>query len=172
VKTRSFVSVARTAALIPVALLIAFPGMTRVVVAHEHLAEPQSPPSAAQLSVHSAWARATPAGAGSGGAYFTILNAGKQTDTLVSLASPAAERVEMHRTVIENGLSRMRPAGQLVINPGQTLHVAPGGLHVMLTGLKKPLVAGTRLPLVLTFRQAGEITVQVSVRAPMEHSKP
>ena len=57
----------------------------------------------------------------------------------------------------------MRPAGQIVIAPGQTVTAEPGGLHVMLTGLKKPLVAGTRVPLVLTFRHAGAITVQVDV---------
>ncbi len=117
------------------------------------------------LSVSKAWARATPAGIAVGGAYFTIVNRGKQADTLVSLRSPVAAMVELHRTTVENGLSRMRPAGQIVIAPGETVKAEPGGLHVMLMGLKSPLVSGARVPLVLTFQQAGAITVQVQVQA-------
>jgi copper(I)-binding protein len=122
------------------------------------------PASSGALSISNVWARATPAGVDVGGAYFTILNRGHQPDTLLSLASPAASMVELHRTTIENGLARMRPAGAVEIAPGQTVTAGPGGLHVMLVGLQRPLVAGSRVPLVLTFRRAGAITVQVDVQ--------
>jgi copper(I)-binding protein len=124
----------------------------------------RSAANASCLTVGNVWGRATPAGVDVGGAYFTIVNRGNQTDTLLSLASPIAATVELHRTTAANGFSRMRPAGQVVIAPGQTVTVEPGALHVMLIGLKTPLVAGTRVPLVLTFRQAGVITVQMDVR--------
>jgi hypothetical protein len=94
----------------------------------------------------------------------TIVNRGTQADTLISLTSPVAAMVELHRTTVENGISRMRPAGQIVIAPGQTVKVQTGALHVMLMELKKPLVAGTKVPLVLQFRQAGAITVQMDVQ--------
>jgi copper(I)-binding protein len=117
------------------------------------------------LAVTNVWARATPAGVDVGGAYFTIVNRGKQPDVLLSLASPAASMVALHRTTMESGLSRMRPAGEVVIAPGQTVTAGPGGLHVMLMDLNKPLVAGTRVPLVMTFRLAGAITVQMDIQA-------
>jgi len=129
------------------------------------------------LSVSNAWARATPSGSSVGGAYFTIVNRGKQADTLLAVSSPAAAMVGLHRTTVENGMSRMRSAGQIVIAPGQTVKAEPGGLHVMLMGLKYPLVAGKQVQLVLTFQQAGAITVQVDVQpigsaAPEGHADP
>ena len=111
-----------------------------------------------------AWARATPPGARVGAAYFTIENPGK-ADVLLAIASPAAARAELHRTTLENGMSRMRPAGEVVIAAGATVKVEPGGLHVMLMDLKAPLVAGTTVPLQLTFRNAGTVTVQAEVQA-------
>jgi copper(I)-binding protein len=115
------------------------------------------------MSVSQAWIRATPAGVAVGAAYFTVVNHGKQSDTLVAVTSPVATRAELHRTTMESGLARMRPAGQIVLTPGQTVKAEPGSLHLMLTGLGKPLVAGTSVPLVLHFRQAGAITVQMQV---------
>lgn len=123
------------------------------------------------IAVTGAWARATPPGVKVGAAYLSILNRGKQTDYLQSVSSAAASTAEMHRTTHENGVSRMRPAGALPIAAGQALKAEPGGLHVMLTGLKQPLVAGSRVPLVLGFRDAGAVTVQVEIRgaAAMPH---
>jgi copper(I)-binding protein len=118
----------------------------------------------ADLSVSNAWGRATPAGVAVGAAYFTVVNHGKQSDTLVAVTSPVAATAELHRTSVEGSLARMRPAGQVVITPGQTVKAEPGGLHLMLTGLRKPLVAGSQVPLVLHFRQAGAITVQMDVQ--------
>lgn len=121
--------------------------------------------SAGALVVSEAWARATPTGATVTAAYFTIENRGSQPDTLVALSSTAARLAELHRTTFQNGMSRMRPAGEITLAPGSTLKAEPGGLHVMLTGLKAPLVAGTKVPLVLQFEQGGAITLQVDVRA-------
>ena len=60
-------------------------------------------------------------------------------------------------------MARMRPAGALVVGPNATLTAEPGGLHLMLVDLKSPLVAGTLVPLVLAFKAAGEITVQLKI---------
>jgi len=145
-----------------VSLLLGVAGVARAATEGGHSA--QVPANAGNLIVTNAWARATPAGVDVGGAYFTIINRGRQSDTLLSLASPAASIVQLHRSTMEDGFARMRPAGTVVIAPGQTVAAGPGGLHVMLMELKKPLVSGTRVPLVLTFRQAGAITVQMDVQ--------
>jgi copper(I)-binding protein len=157
------------------ALLDRFQGTTKVQPADgksNHHAAPaaQAAPRPAPapgpgpgIIVTGAWARAAPQGVAVGAAYFVITNQGRQADTLVSISSPAAATVELHRTTVENGVSRMRPAGQPAIAPGETLKAEPGQLHVMLKGLSHPLVAGTRVPLVLTFRRAGPITVQMDV---------
>ncbi len=119
-----------------------------------------------------AWARATPAGIKVGAAYFTVVNRSGKGDVLLAIESPMAARAEVHRTLHQDGLSRMRLAGDIPIAAGQMLRAAPGGLHVMLTDLKQPLVAGQKIPLTLHFRGAGAMQVQAEVRtaaAGMEH---
>lgn len=109
------------------------------------------------------WSRPTAAGMPVGVAYLSITNNGSRPDTLFGAHSPVAARVEFHRTLIERGMARMRPAGRVVIAARSTVAAEPGGLHLMLIELKEPLVAGTLVPLVLRFETAGEITVYLRV---------
>jgi copper(I)-binding protein len=122
--------------------------------------------SLGQLVISHVWARPTASGMPMGAAYLSITNKGSREDTLIGAQTPAATRVEFHRTTLEDGMARMRPATSLVIGPGETLTAAPGGLHLMLVDLKAPLTEGARVPLVLTFRNAGEITVQLTIGTP------
>jgi copper(I)-binding protein len=119
--------------------------------------------TAGNLVIAHPWSRPTAPGMPMGVAYFAITNNGPQEDELLSARTPAAARVEFHRTIFEGGMARMRPAGTLAIAPGKTLRAEPGGLHLMLVELKTPLVDGTTVPLVLTFKSAGEVTVQLRV---------
>lgn len=107
------------------------------------------------------WARATPVKVG--GAYMTIRNRGTAADRLVKVASPAAEKAEIHETRIEGGTAMMRPVSALELKPGATVELKPGGLHLMLIGLERPLKEGENLKLVLTFEKAGTIEVEASV---------
>jgi len=107
------------------------------------------------------WARATPVKVG--GAYMTIRNRGTAPDRLLKVASPAAEKAEIHETRIEDGMAMMRATGALELKPGATIELKPGGLHVMLMGLERPLEEGESLKLVLTFEKAGTIEVEATV---------
>jgi copper(I)-binding protein len=60
-------------------------------------------------------------------------------------------------------MAKMRAADAVVVAPGTTVRAEPGGLHLMLVDLKTPLVEGSLVPLVLTFKSAGEVTVQLRV---------
>ena len=119
--------------------------------------------SVGQLVINHPWARPTASGMPTGVAYLSITNHGARADTLIAAHSPVAARVEFHRTSLEGGMAKMRPTGSLVIGPGETLTAAPGGLHLMLVDLEAPLVEGAMVPLVLTFKVAGEVTVQLHV---------
>jgi periplasmic copper chaperone A len=119
--------------------------------------------SVGNLVIAHPWARPTASGMPSGAAYLSITNHGSQQDVLIGARSPSAKRVEFHRTSIESGMAKMRPAGALVIEPGATLTAAPGGLHLMLVELETPLLLGASVPLVLTFKDAGEVTVQLKI---------
>lgn len=114
------------------------------------------------LEVVQAWSR--PAAAGMTGAgYMTVRNHGKQPQTLVKVESPIAKKVEMHRTVTAGGVSRMQPVGQLVIPAGGEAKFAPGGQHLMLIGLTRPLKAGQRVPATLTFASGVKVRADIVV---------
>ena len=115
------------------------------------------------LRIDHPFARATPPGARSGGAFFTIENAGTRSVKLLGVASPAAASVELHQMAMEGGVMRMRSVSAVEVRPGDKLELKPGGYHVMLSDLKEPLKAGDKFPLTLTFEGAGTIEVSVEV---------
>ena len=71
----------------------------------------------------------------------------------------------IHESSLLNGQSTMRVHEPLRVGAGETLHFAPGGLHIMLHGLKRPLAAGDEVPLVLRLEGGGLLTVTARVRA-------
>jgi len=115
------------------------------------------------IKVSEVWARATPASAKAGAIYLTASNSGTAADRLVSASTPAADKTELHETVMDNGVMKMRPVKSLPIAAGKSLVLKPGGYHVMLTGLKAPLKEGDSVPLTLTFEKAGTMQVTAKV---------
>jgi copper(I)-binding protein len=117
------------------------------------------------IVVGHAWSRPTAEGMSMGVGYFVMTNHGKSPDELVSASTPAAENVEFHESTLVDGMHRMRPRAGIPLAAGATVKLEPGGLHLMLVGLKVPLAAGTRIPLTLEFRQAGTITIELAIGA-------
>jgi len=122
------------------------------------------PALAGTLTITNAWSRSTPPGVKVGVVYFTLNNDTGKSDRLIRISSPVAENVQVHRTEILDGIARMREVAVLHVDAGQTLEFAPNGMHVMLTGLKKPLVEGEKFELELQFEVAGARKAQVVVR--------
>src|SRR5688572_15736601 len=91
------------------------------------------------LLIGNPWARATPSGASIGAGYLTITNRGAQPDRLIGGSAVPAARFEVHSTVVEDGVAKMRTLKSLEIGPGQTVELKPGGMHVMFVGLMQPL---------------------------------
>ena len=93
-------------------------------------------------------------------------NTGATADRLLSASSPAAEAVQVHEMKMEGNVMRMREiAGGLEIPPGATVTLAPGGLHIMMMGLKAPFKQGDKVPVTLVFEKAGKIDVELAVVA-------
>lgn len=119
---------------------------------------------AGDLVVTQAWSRATPKGAKAGAGYLTIDNKGSTPDRLIGGSADVAGKVEIHEMAMSNGVMKMRPLEKgLVIEPGKTVKLAPGGYHVMLMDLKSPLKQGEKLPITLEFEKAGKVTVSFDV---------
>jgi hypothetical protein len=116
------------------------------------------------LQIGQPWARATPPTAPSGGGFLTITNKGTAPDRLVSASSPAAGAVQVHEMKMEGSIMRMREVEKgLEIPPGATVTLAPGGLHLMMMGLKAPFKKDEKVPLTLVFEKAGKIDVELVV---------
>ena len=147
---------------------------------------PPAPPAAGPLTEHAAaapgistseaWAAVTPAGATVGAGYMTISNNGP-ADTLISATSSRAQRVELHEMSMDGDVMRMRPVPNFTVPADGVVSLTPNGLHLMLTGLSAPLVAGDNVPVTLTFERAGVVEVSLPVRertaseAEMQHEQ-
>jgi len=120
--------------------------------------------SAPVISVSEPFARQSPSEGGNGGAFMTITSRGG-ADRLVGASSGWAKTVELHETINDGGVMKMRPvpAGFEVPASG-ALELKPGGKHVMLIGLTKPLVGGEEIEITLRFEKSGDVTVKVPVR--------
>lgn len=117
------------------------------------------------LVIDHPWSRATAPSAPNGGAYLSIENKGATPDRLLSARGEAAGRIELHIHTMTNGVMQMRPAEGIEVPAGGKVELKPGVLHIMLLGLKAPLVKGERFALTLVFERAGEVPVDVVVDA-------
>lgn len=119
---------------------------------------------AANISVTDAWARATMPGQPVSGAYMQI-----QADAdarLVSVSSSVVPRVEVHEMNMDGGVMRMREVKAVELPKGKTVSLEPGGFHIMLMNLKKPIAAGDVIPLTLVVESGGKRqTVEVKAVA-------
>jgi copper(I)-binding protein len=132
-----------------------------------------SPAFADEGAIHVADAKARPtAPGGTGVVYMIVMNHGKADDDLTGLSTPIADKAEMHRSMDMNGMSHMETVADLPVKADAAVTFAPGGLHVMLTGLKQPLKLGDSFPLTLTFTKAGAVSVTVSVQQIKAAAKP
>lgn len=113
------------------------------------------------LEIGHPWTRATPKGAAVGGGYLTIKNTGTSPDRLISGSSEVSGRFEVHEMSTNNGVMKMRLLKDgLEIKPGETVKLAPGGFHIMMLDLKRPIKEGERVKGTLVFEKAGKVDVE------------
>ena len=124
---------------------------------------PLAQAAAGSLIVADAWTR--PAAAGQTGAgYLSITNRGLAADRLIAASTPAAATVSIHESAMLGSVATMRAVGAVTIAGGGTVLFKPGGLHLMLEGLKRPLKTGDRVAVTLVFAKAGRRSAVFAVR--------
>ncbi len=112
-------------------------------------------------------------GATHGAAYIvTLENTGKKADRLLGASTPVAQRAELHKmTVDAANVMRRREVVDIPLTPGVPVKTRPGGgWHIMLVGLKQPLVEGSSFPMTLEFERGGKTDVKVVVQVPKARS--
>ena len=109
------------------------------------------------------WARATASKARNGAVYLSIRNDTNAGDRILASQTEVARHAKLHNHIMAGGVMKMRPVATIDVPAHGMVMMRPGGLHVMLTGLKHPLVNGETLPLTVFFEQAGAVNVQVKI---------
>jgi copper(I)-binding protein len=115
------------------------------------------------LVVQDAWVRQVP-GSDVAAVYLTVRNPGTRSITIASVESPVAGHAMIHETRTVQGQSQMRPHEQLVVPAGQSVKLEPGGLHIMLHGMKQSAVVGQSVPVTLLLADGGKVSVAARVR--------
>lgn len=109
------------------------------------------------------WARATAADQSVSALYLAIESS--ENARLVDVRCPLAQGVELHQTTVEAGVARMRVVEQIDLPGRKTVSLAPGGYHVMLTGLKQPLKPGEIVPFTLILIASDGVRYEVETNA-------
>lgn len=117
----------------------------------------------AQVEIEKPWVRATAPGAKTAAGYMTIRNKSPQPDRLVGGASELAAKVETHVHLKDGEILRMREVKGYDIPARGRFELKPGGAHLMLVDIKRPLKEGEKVPVTLKFERAGELNVEFHV---------
>ncbi len=118
--------------------------------------------SIAEVTITDAWVRANAPGQSVGAAYMTLKS--PQDSTLISVETVSAGSVEIHSMTMNDGVMKMRMLDELALKAGKAEKLAPGGFHLMLFDLKKPLKSGEEVTFKLSFKdKANKVSVQTVV---------
>lgn len=119
---------------------------------------------AAGVQAHDAWVALTPPGAHATAGFMTLHNGGEADVDLVAAAADGFDAVELHRSFNENGMHRMVEQERIAIPAGEAVRLAPGGYHIMLIGLQRPLEEGDSVPIELTFDNGSRLVVEAPIK--------
>lgn len=116
-----------------------------------------------KIEVKDPWVREVPPTSKMSAAYMVIENKGRESDKLIDAVSNASKMTEIHETVE----GRMRRVKAIEVPAGGRVELKPGGYHMMLIDLNKPLKEGDKVEITLKFEKSGEIKVQAPVKKGM-----
>jgi copper(I)-binding protein len=120
------------------------------------------PAWAADLEVSGAFVRASPAMAGAGAGFLSIVNHGA-ADRLLGAEASVSKAVELHTHIKDGDVYRMRAVEAIAVPAHGTVQLKPGGDHIMFIGLSEPLKEGAKVAVTLKFEKAGAVKVEMPV---------
>jgi len=126
--------------------------------------------AAGPIEVREAYAHATSTAQPVGAGFLTVANSGG-ADRLIGVSCGCSQSTELHTLSMDGGVRRMRKLDAIEVPAKGSVVLEPGGLHLMLIGLKAPLAEGQAVPLELRFDKAGVVktTLKVRARVPAGH---
>jgi len=121
-----------------------------------------------KIKIEGAYTRTTVPGQKVAGGFMKIIDQGA-ADQLIGASSSVADEVQLHTMSMEGNTMQMRQVKAIDVPATGTVELKPGGLHLMLIGIKAPLKAGDLIAVKLKFAKAGEVEVKLPVQ-PMGHT--
>jgi periplasmic copper chaperone A len=118
----------------------------------------------AEVAIGDPYVRAVPPGQANSAVFMSLENRSDQDQALVAAESDVSEIVELHTHIEEGGMMRMRQIEKIDVPAGETVILQPGGLHVMLIGLRQALEPDQTIDLTLVFEDGSRMPVQAPVR--------
>jgi periplasmic copper chaperone A len=122
---------------------------------------------AATVTAKDVWVREAPAGRPTTAVFLVLTNSGNTARHVVSGATAVADTLELHEMKRDGNMMQMSPVSRITVPAGGDVTLRPGGLHLMLFGLRKPLVAGDTIRVSLTLDDGTKLEVPAEVRAMM-----
>lgn len=114
--------------------------------------------------VHDAWIAEGPPTVKTHAGYLDIENSGHTDVTLYEITSPDFERIEIHHSIIDDGIAKMLYQRSITIPAGSRLSFAPGTYHIMLFNARKPLLEGETIPLTFIFKDDSVIHIEAKIK--------
>jgi len=119
--------------------------------------------TASVIQIEDPWVRAVPPNANNSAIFLDLRNESEQLRKLVKVHSEVAERVELHTTKDEDGMLRKQRLEEVLIPALETQSFHPGGIHIMLIGLRSPLEVGGVIELELVYADQSKETISIPV---------
>jgi hypothetical protein len=123
------------------------------------------------ITVHDAYARATPPTAVNSAVFTTLINHSDKKRSIVAASTPAANKVELHDVTIDGDVMKMRQVQNITIPTNGEVELKPGSLHIMLFDLKNSLKEGEKISMTLTFANGETQTFDAPVKKVMSGMK-
>jgi copper(I)-binding protein len=120
--------------------------------------------AADDIQIVDPWAREVPPGLTTSAGFLGMKNTGSTEHKLVAAESGNTGMVELHTHINDNGVMRMRPVENIPVAAGATTTLQPGGYHLMLMMLKKPLKSGEKMAITLEFEDGSKKNIEAEVR--------
>ena len=119
------------------------------------------------ITINEAWIREAPPNASAMAGYLTITNTTKQDRILTFAKSKQFNAVEIHRTIIKDGVAKMRRQDEITILAGSSLEFRPGDFHLMLMRPKQNFKTDDEITVTLCLK-LDEVIEEIDVIMPIK----
>jgi periplasmic copper chaperone A len=119
---------------------------------------------AQDVTIEDAWVREGPPGMGMLAGFMTVNNQGKEEVGIVGAEGADFGSIELHRSIVEDGMARMVPQKSIPVPAGGSVALKPGDYHLMLMQPKRALKAGDTTEIILIMEDNTRITVEAPVK--------